>query len=214
MFLGHRVVACGDAREALQRWRSGTFDVLMTDCNMPGMNGYALTEAIRQIEAQEGRSPCPVIGCTANAFEDERERCERAGMDQLLVKPVTLDQLAQSLARFLPSPSFNIQTLRGMTQADEHVLQRMLQELLRNLGEEQQALEEALAVQDWGRLGGTLHRLKGVCCLIDALPLAKACIELEVLVKERREQALGSQWPLLLEVIGILRSDIQTALDE
>jgi len=63
-----------------------------------------------------------VIGCTANAFEDERERCERAGMDQLLVKPVTLDQLAQSLARFLPSPSFNIQTLRGMTQADEPVL--------------------------------------------------------------------------------------------
>lgn len=214
MFLGHRVVACDNAREALQRWRSGTFDVLMTDCNMPGMSGYALTEAIRQIEAQEGRSPCPVIGCTANAFEDERERCERAGMDQLLVKPVTLDQLAQSLARFLPSPSFNIQTLRGMTQADEHVLQRMLQELLRNLAQELQALEEALAVLDWERLRGTLHRLKGVCCLIDALPLAKACIELEVLVKERQEQALGRQWPLLLEVMGILRSDIQMALDE
>ncbi len=214
MFLGHRVVACDSAQDALQRWRTGHFDVLMTDCNMPQMSGYALTEAIRRIEAQEARQRCPVIGCTANAFEDERERCERAGMDQLLVKPVTLDQLAQSLARFLPSPSFSIQTLRGMTQADEPVLQRMLQELLRNLDEEQQALEAALAEQDWARLGGTLHRLKGVCCLIDALPLAKACIELEGVVKGQQAEALASQWPALREVMSLLRSDIQSALDE
>lgn len=214
MFLGHRVVACDNAQEALQQWRSGAFDVLMTDCNMPQMSGYALTEAIRRIEAQEGRQRCPVIGCTANAFEDERERCERAGMDQLLVKPVTLDQLAQSLARFLPALSFNIQTLRGMTQADEPVLQRMLQELLRNLDQEQQALEEALAAQDWRGLGGTLHRLKGVCCLIDALPLAKACIALEELVKGQQAEALASQWPELQDVMRVLRSDIQAALGE
>jgi len=54
MFLGHRVVACDNAQEALLQWRSGAFDVLMTDCNMPQMSGYALTEAIRRIEAQEG----------------------------------------------------------------------------------------------------------------------------------------------------------------
>jgi len=186
----------------------------MTDCNMPAMSGYALAEAIRQAEAQEGRGRCPVIGCTANAFEDERERCEEAGMDQLLVKPVTLDQLAQALARFLPPPSFNIQTLRSMTQADDQVLQRMLHELLRNLAEEQQALEAAHQARDRERLGGTLHRLKGVCCLIDALPLARACIELEGLVKGRQDEAIDRHWPLLLEVIASLRSDIQAVLDD
>ncbi|MFJ2380681.1 ATP-binding protein [Pseudomonas protegens] len=214
MFLGHRVVACDNAREALQQWRGGTFDAVMTDCNMPDMSGYALAEAIRQAEAQEGRGRCPVIGCTANAFEDERERCEEAGMDQLLVKPVTLDQLAQALARFLPPPSFNIQTLRSMTQADDQVLQRMLHELLRNLAEEQQALEAAHQARDRERLGGTLHRLKGVCCLIDALPLARACIELEGLVKGRQDEAIDRHWPLLLEVIASLRSDIQAVLDD
>ncbi|MGC5702217.1 transporter substrate-binding domain-containing protein [Pseudomonas sp. NFXW11] len=214
MFLGHRVVACGSAQEALQRWRSGRFDVVITDCRMPDMSGYGLTEALRQIEEQEARTRCAVIGCTANAFEDERERCAQAGMDQLLVKPVTLDQLAQALARFLPAPSFNIQTLQAMTQADEQVLQRMLQELSRNLLEERQALEQARAALDWARLGGTLHRLKGVCCLVDALPLAKACIELEGRVKGRQVEALEQQWPLLLEAIDSLCGDIQGALDD
>lgn len=210
MFLGHRVVACDNAREALECWRNGAFDLVITDCQMPGMSGYALTEAIRRVEAEQGRSPCPVIGCTANAFEDERERCERAGMNQLLVKPMTLDQLAQTLARFLPPPSFDIQTLRTMTQADEQVLERMLQELLRNLAQERQALETALQEQDPGRLGATLHRLKGVCCLIDALPLARACIELEAQVKAG--QLSQAPWPVLLEAIDNLRGDIQAAL--
>lgn len=214
MFLGHRVVACDNGEDALMQWQSGTFDLVMTDCNMPGMSGYQLTESIRRREAEEGRERCPVIGCTANAFEDERERCDRAGMDQLLVKPVTLDQLAQSLAHFLPALSFDIQTLRTMTQADEQVLQRMLHELLRNLVEERQALAAALAELDWWRLSGTLHRLKGVCCLIDALPLAKACLEFEGLVKARQEQALGKQWMILQEVIERLRADIQAALND
>ncbi|MBC2657634.1 transporter substrate-binding domain-containing protein [Pseudomonas sp. MSSRFD41] len=211
MFLGHRVVACDSAQQALELWQGGGFDLVMTDCQMPGMSGYALAEAIRRFEAQQGRGACPVIGCTANAFEDERERCERAGMDLLLVKPVTLDQLAQTLARFLPPPSFDIQTLRTMTQADEQVLQRMLQELQRNLAQERQALEAAMHDQHPGRLGATLHRLKGVCCLIDALPLAKACIEMEARIKAG--EGVEDRWPALREAIDNLRGDIQAVLD-
>jgi two-component system sensor histidine kinase EvgS len=132
-FLGHQVVAVDSAEAALQRWRNEVFDVLVTDCNMPDMSGYALSEAIRRIEAQEQRPRSALVGCTANAFEDEQQRCRDAGMDELLVKPVTLEHWTRVLTRVAPSRSFSIQTLRTMTQADGPVLQRMLEELARSL---------------------------------------------------------------------------------
>nr|WP_261792931.1 transporter substrate-binding domain-containing protein [Pseudomonas chlororaphis] len=214
MFLGHKVVALDSAEAALARWQVEAFDLVMTDCHMPGMNGYQLSEAIRRIEEREGRDACPLIGCTANAFEDEQQRCEQAGMDELLVKPVTLDRLAQVLARFLPPPSFDIQTLRSMTQADGPVLQRMLRELWNNLAQERTALEAAVQDQDWGRIATSTHRLKGVCCLIDALPLAQVCIELEAAVRSRSTSALAGHWARLKDAIGCLRSDIEPYLGD
>ncbi|MGE7958789.1 ATP-binding protein [Pseudomonas sp. NPDC089530] len=214
MFLGHKVVALDSAEAALARWQGEAFDLVLTDCQMPGMSGYQLSEAIRQIEAREGRSACPLIGCTANAFEDEQQRCAQAGMDELLVKPVTLDRLAQVLARFLPPPSFDIQTLRTMTQADEPVLQRMLRELWNNLAQERTALESAVLAWDWDRIGASTHRLKGVCCLIDALPLAQVCLDLEAVVRSRATEELAPHWLRLKVAIGGLREDIEPYLGD
>ncbi|AJO76783.1 ATP-binding protein [Pseudomonas sp. MRSN 12121] len=214
MFLGHKVVALDSAEAALARWQGEAFDLVLTDCQMPGMSGYQLSEAIRRIEAREGRAACPLIGCTANAFEDERQRCTEAGMDELLVKPVTLDRLAQVLARFLPPPSFDIQTLRAMTQADAPILQRMLRELWNNLDQERTALASAVQAQDWGRIGTSTHRLKGVCCLIDALPLAQVCLDLEAVVRSQATAALAPQWLRLQDAIECLRGDIEPYLGD
>nr|WP_251029553.1 transporter substrate-binding domain-containing protein [Pseudomonas fluorescens] len=207
-FLGHQVVSLNTAEAALQRWRVEAFDLLVTDCQMPGMSGYALSQAIREIEAQEQRPRCALVGCTANAFADERLRCREAGMDELLVKPVTLEQWAQVLARVVPPRSFDIHTLRTMTQADGPVLQRMLQELAKSLEHEHNALSGAMADQDLARLTASLHRLKGICCLVDALPLAKACVALDVSVRERRSDELPAQWLTLSQALVALQKDI------
>lgn len=112
-FLGHRVVAFDSAESALQRWRDDAFDVLVTDCNMPGMSGYALSEAVRGIETQEQRPRTALVGCTANALEDEQQRCLASGMDELLVKPVTLEQWASVLARVAPFAHLQYPHLAG-----------------------------------------------------------------------------------------------------
>ncbi|QJI27538.1 transporter substrate-binding domain-containing protein [Pseudomonas sp. ADAK18] len=211
-FLGHQVVSLNTAEAALQRWRVEAFDLLVTDCQMPGMSGYALSQAIREIEAQEQRPRCALVGCTANAFDDERLRCREAGMDELLVKPVTLEQWAQVLARVVPPRSFDIHTLRTMTQAEGPVLQRMLQELAKSLEHEHSALSGAMDDQDLARLAASLHRLKGICCLVDALPLAKACVALDVSVRERRSGELPAQWLALSGALAQLRRDIEPYL--
>lgn len=211
-FLGHEVVPTHSAESALQHWREGNFDGVITDCNMPGMSGYALAESIRLIETEEQLHPCPIIGCTANAMSDERQRCEQAGMDQLLVKPVALERLAQLLADIALVQSFDIQTLRKMTQANEAQMQRLLSELWKNLRQEWEVLQPAVSALDWTALSASLHRLKGVACLIDAVPLAKACASLDASVRLQSNATLAEQWQMLDSAIEQLRVDIQQHL--
>ncbi|MBY8945198.1 response regulator [Pseudomonas sp. SH10-3B] len=93
--LGCTVVLAGDGIEALSRWGESAFDMILTDVNMPRMNGYELTEQLRRLGCS-----LPIIGATANAMLDEAERCLSAGMDHCLVKPFTLRALYQCLQRY------------------------------------------------------------------------------------------------------------------
>jgi signal transduction histidine kinase/ActR/RegA family two-component response regulator len=102
--LGYACVTAADGREALQAWRSGRFAALITDCNMPEMSGYELARAIRREEAGSAGTRLPIIACTANALDTAAAVCADAGMDDYLVKPVTLSELSQRLDRWLPLP--------------------------------------------------------------------------------------------------------------
>jgi two-component system capsular synthesis sensor histidine kinase RcsC len=93
--LGCSVVLAGDGIEALSLCGETAFDMILTDVNMPRMNGYELTEQLRRLGCS-----LPIIGATANAMLDEAERCLNAGMDHCLVKPFTLRALYQCLHRY------------------------------------------------------------------------------------------------------------------
>lgn len=96
--LGCVVAVAGNGEEALAQLGDGTFDLVLMDCNMPVMDGYQATQAIRN----SGRWPgLPVIALTANALPDERERCRAAGMDDYLAKPFHRDELAAILERWV-----------------------------------------------------------------------------------------------------------------
>lgn len=89
--LGYKVSVVGNGRAAVDRVAQERFDVVFMDCQMPGMDGYAATRAIRAAE-QDGPH-VPVIALTANAMPGDRERCLAAGMDDYLAKPFRLADL-------------------------------------------------------------------------------------------------------------------------
>ncbi|WP_296257615.1 MULTISPECIES: transporter substrate-binding domain-containing protein [unclassified Pseudomonas] len=217
--LGHRVTVVDSGAAALEAWRNGHFDALITDCNMPDTDGCELTRTLRAIEGQEGSDEQPIIGCTANAWHQERTRCEEAGMNALLVKPVSLTQLAQTLEEVVSAaspaaPPFDIQALYRMTQANEAQIQNMLAELWKNLHQERQLLESAIAKHDCKTVSASLHRLKGVACLIDAVPLARACAQLDSEIRAQPAGTLASAWQALDTSISTLRQALEALLHE
>jgi PAS domain S-box-containing protein len=99
--LGYAADVAADGSEALERWLSGDYALLLTDLHMPHMDGYELAAAIRDHEA--GQRRIPIIALTANVLKDEAEHCRAVGMDDYLSKPAQLVDLKAMLAKWLPA---------------------------------------------------------------------------------------------------------------
>jgi signal transduction histidine kinase/CheY-like chemotaxis protein len=100
--LGLEVVEAGNGVEALDVLRSQEVDLILMDCQMPEMDGYATTEAIRRRELERGQARVPILALTADAFDEDASRSLRSGMDAHLAKPYTREQLRNLLHSWLP----------------------------------------------------------------------------------------------------------------
>jgi signal transduction histidine kinase/DNA-binding response OmpR family regulator/HPt (histidine-containing phosphotransfer) domain-containing protein len=102
--LGCSVEVAGNGRIALDLRSHRSFDLLLMDCQMPEMDGYEATRAIRSAEAAQSGAAghIPIVALTAHALEGDREKSLEAGMDDHLSKPFTFDQLSEVLAKYLP----------------------------------------------------------------------------------------------------------------
>jgi len=99
---GFRCEVVGNGQEAVNAVMQGMQPVLvLMDCEMPVTNGYQATEKIRQWERETGKTHLPIIALTANAFEDNRQRCYAAGMDDFLSKPVNMNLLMTTLNKWV-----------------------------------------------------------------------------------------------------------------
>ena len=100
--LGIEPLLASDGNAALRELTKSDFDLVLMDCQMPVMDGYAATEIIRAKEQAEGSKHLPIIALTANAMKGDKEACISAGMDDYLAKPITLDNLRRILSHWLP----------------------------------------------------------------------------------------------------------------
>ena len=97
--MGHEVEVAADGAIGVERVRTGHFDLVLMDCQMPVMDGYAATAGIRALPEKAGVA---IIALTANAMQGDRERCLEAGMDDYLAKPVSPGQLEEVIRRWQP----------------------------------------------------------------------------------------------------------------
>jgi CheY-like chemotaxis protein len=101
---GHTVHIAENGAEALKALTRDSFDVVLMDCQMPEMDGFAATAAVRDLESTGGRNGhVPIIALTANAMEGDRERCLAAGFDDYLAKPFKQQDLLAIVERWNPT---------------------------------------------------------------------------------------------------------------
>jgi signal transduction histidine kinase/DNA-binding response OmpR family regulator len=181
--LGYAAESAENGIVALEKWQSGRFGILFTDCNMPEMTGYELARRIRELEVANGDKRIPIIACTANALGGEAEICLAAGMDDLLVKPVQLKELSKKLDQWLPmsrpAAALDRSALASLTGGDVAAEREILMDFRRVNAEDAVMLKRAVDRSNTVEVNAASHRIKGASKMIGATSLAAVCERLE-----------------------------------
>ncbi|HEX7888410.1 MAG TPA: ATP-binding protein [Ramlibacter sp.] len=195
--LGYGLLMAENGVEAMALWRKHRVGLLLTDCNMPELNGYDLARAIRVAEQEQDRPRTPIVACTANALDNEGGRCLAAGMDDILIKPVNLVDLMGRLDQWLPLPDeddaappapvapamrdalLDPGVLEAITGGDAAVEREVLLDYRQVNEADLAVLVDEVVDADPAQALQRVHRIKGAARTVGALQVAQACEQLE-----------------------------------
>ena len=121
--LGHKVTVVGDGREALSAVQSGKFDLVAMDVQMPEMDGFETTAAIRNLQ-EKAVADIPIMAMTADAMKGDRERCFAAGMDGYISKPVRAEELRKAISQVM-NPSKGGKTAASIPNREDGIIDRV-----------------------------------------------------------------------------------------
>ncbi len=194
--LGYACEAAFDGVQALAMWRTGRYALLLTDVHMPNMDGFELTQAIRQAEPAGARFS--IVAITANAMQGEAQRCRERGMDDYLSKPLRMQELAPMLHKWLPLAGQALPAL--LPESDTRPVQlqvwdanrlgemvgdnlalhrRLLEKFLANAQTQVQTLVRSTDAGEFAAVADLAHALKSASRMVGALQLGELCEHIE-----------------------------------
>ncbi len=205
--LGCEVTVADDGEEALALWDISPHDLVLTDVNMPYLNGYELAERLRA----EGVA-CPIVGVTANAMLDEENRCLDAGMNDWLVKPIPLGTLVRTLEKFAPKKRLRptpaqagtpvVDTPQPAALSEPNVLQTHRQVFVQCMNDDIAMLARGLEEHRPDLAAQALHRMRGALLLARMQELAARTQSLEDQLPN------GTREPGLQAALSVLLADL------
>ncbi|MEO8001448.1 MAG: ATP-binding protein, partial [Arenimonas sp.] len=224
---GYLCETAEDGMQGIEHWQTGRYALILSDIHMPVMDGYQMARELRQQEMKKNIPRIPIVALTAAALKGESERCMAAGMDDYLMKPVSISQLVASLQKWLPhtktlQTSVALQTLPDMplpqiglppvpldrnvldelTRGDLKENRALLDDFLNATDQDTAAMQRAREQGDLIQLGREAHKIKGAAKLVGAVELAHAATELELAAK-------SEDWSQLLP----LCADVHTCVE-
>jgi TMAO reductase system sensor TorS len=215
--LGCEVELATTGWEAIAAFERSRYDLILMDCQMPELDGIEATKRIRHKEAV-ARTRTPIVALTAHAFEEDRQRCFAAGMDDYLSKPLTMNQLRAALKRWLPAaapaepdatppqigpsksdaPSAPLSAEASPSplialrdQAGAKVVVSVVNTYLSTTPKQLAVLREALERFDAIVVQRTAHSLKSSSAIVGGAALSAVCRELERIGKEGELDTAG-----------------------
>ncbi|WP_303749780.1 ATP-binding protein [Stenotrophomonas pigmentata] len=225
-FLGQSVRSAADGREGLDCWLDEPVDIVVTDCNMPVMNGHDMALAIRRHEKDHGLPPCIIIGFTANAQPEERAKCIASGMNDCLFKPVSLSTLSAMLVtlgekagvgmsapRLAQTKDINT-ALYELTGGDAEMTRNLVIEAHRSFVRDLSELQVLLPGFEPRAMSNLVHRINGGVRLLQVAHLMDICDRVEFLCDQQEVeldevvanvQFIASELPAIIDVLAAMR---------
>ncbi len=214
--LGYQVEYAVNGAEALEKWLSGKYYVLITDIRMPVMDGYELIREIRSLDIT-GTHAVSIIAITANAMGSDIEKCFSAGANDVISKPVELEDLRKSLKKWVPreiailenDKQAQLQSVQTESKIDLNVLilsvgnnpnlhRRLLTSFSQSVNEQIDDIEDAFSWRNHTSLADSAHKLKSSARSMGALELGDLCQVLELAGRDKRWPDIELTMPLLL----------------
>lgn len=206
---------------AVDLFKEQPFDMILMDIQMPIMNGYEATLAIRKLE--EGKLQTPIIAITAGNVKGEREKCLSIGMSDFIVKPIVEDDLVDIINKWLPSSEntsnnnvnttpiiianheehFNIEQLKTYYGDDMEAINQMKLLIIEQIAEANQTMESAVAAKDFEIIKGIGHKLYGTSATAGLPLLSEIAMKFE-LMDDYNQQTIDGLWIQLKQEIEIV----------
>ncbi|MCL1980344.1 MAG: ATP-binding protein [Proteobacteria bacterium] len=229
------IVAACNGQEAVDLCRSGRFDLIFMDCQMPVLDGFAATRAIFD-EAEQNRYPAPpVVALTADATTATQQKCLEVGMVEYLVKPLDFRKLQVVLSRWLPEWRNSIvpgtagtegifePAVQGLAAVNEVILQRLRENVgditpvvgvfLRSLDRHLAELDQAVRARDPEAVNKVVHTMKGSGSQFGAEELAQLCLLAEQLGKSGNMQRIDWVHGQIIRAVGRVKRFFTELLD-
>ena len=219
---GHTVVVANNGQEALADWEMGTFDIILMDVQMPLMDGFAATAAIRQRENATGRHT-PIIALTAHVMKGDRERCLAAGMDAYASKPLRSQELFAAIdgllpggktapriaaaSRETPETVWDPTTILAEVEGDRELLLKLIGRFLDQYPKVLSEIRASVSQRDSAMLERSSHKLKGSVSNFGARNAYEAARRLEEM--GRNGDLVGAE-----EAIVVLETEICRLQDD
>jgi PAS domain S-box-containing protein len=216
--LGFASDVANNGKEVLEALSRNDYALLLMDCQMPELDGFETTMAVRKSEFLTGRH-IPIIAMTAHAMTGDRERCMAAGMDDYITKPVDPKELGETVNRWLlrntggsdqsvesrPDEPVDLANVRARYGA---VGQKMYKQFLQDGPLVLDQLQRAFQANEHLGFLQIAHGLKGICMAICAVKMSTTCVDLEHAAGE----ANWSSIPDLLQRLGKEMREVQEFL--
>ena len=232
---GPSVDVANNGQQALEMLKKQHFDLIFMDCQMPVLDGYECTRYIRADDSGLINREIPIVALTANAMRGDREKCLAAGMNDYLAKPVESEMIYQKLKQWLsgeqtenaqpkekiPEEAITVNAMQQVFDQDEFsrrlmddqgLMQQVAQNFVKDIPQQLDNLQQAIAARDMTVIAGLAHKIKGAAANLAANHMSTLAMQMELAAKDGTLSAPEQEYQALVAAYQQLSDILQQKL--